>query len=333
MLATLRVLFLVMPSGIDGTFLQRPLQISLQNPSAHRMFADWWGSQDALRSCKDKEGFLANLTYGLQSDRLSLINRAFANQNNTVVTLVSTRHILCILDNWFVHAEKALGSQVPVVVIALDSEAQNFCTRQHGIITMRLTCVDFSGWMPDIGEGNVGKKNSNAGFGSCIYQMIVWTKPFFLMHAANVSRYGVFMVDSDVIMLGNLVSWLKDFNANLMKHQVLITGQEGNAGWNTGTVFATRASVAVIEKWLNFAPLTGRSLSADQAGFFKLMEQYADHKVPYPLAVIPKQVVGECGHHSKTDLAVHFNCKHDKIAAMRLAGLWKPLSPECGENL
>lgn len=288
-----------------------------------------WNEPETPKSCKDKTGFLVNLSDSLDKGRISLITEVFAKQNESVVALISTRHILCILDNWFVHAEHALGSQVPVIHIALDPEVQRFCMQRHQSIAMRLTCLDLSGWMPDVDEGNLGNRNSNAGLGSCIYQMIVWTKPLFLMHAANVSKYGVLMVDSDVLMFGNIVHWLQDFKAHRPPTEVLITGQEGRAGWNTGTVFATQASVELLQKWLKVAPMTARSWSADQAGLFQLMDWYDAHSLQCPVATIPKEVVGECGQYSHTNLAAHFNCAHDKIAAMRSARLWQPVAPDC----
>lgn len=268
---------------------------------------------------------------------------------------ISTRHSLCLLDNWLVHLRDVASRGGPLVELghfALDLESLRFCRAWRAVKSqLRLACIDLVGWLPGSGaDGDAAAVAETGQVGplkSCTMQAIIWARPLLLLHAAAASPAGVLYTDVDVLPHANpavLFDWV---NRSRRKDVTLLTATEPenplntriNNTWNCGTVFADRSSVPLMRRWLADATACGSACQSwlaqapdlgDQRALSWLLTSHADLRKQVQL--IPRSVIQQCGpqlHLPAPLFAVHFNCWKRKLRLMTNVGAWRPEGPGC----
>eukprot|EP00927_Polykrikos_kofoidii_P086161 TRINITY_DN9574_c1_g1_i3.p1 TRINITY_DN9574_c1_g1~~TRINITY_DN9574_c1_g1_i3.p1 ORF type:complete len:384 (-),score=38.43 TRINITY_DN9574_c1_g1_i3:337-1404(-) len=253
--------------------------------------------------------------------------------------LVSTRRVVCIVDNFLVHASIAAPG-AEILLVSLDVESHEFCSeRVPQMKNVTLHCLNVSSWLPT--SFHRSDKNTsfvvNAGT-DCIGRLALWAKPLLLLHAGEQARNGVFLVDADVVLLGNLPEWCASHvasNALLMgadewdylrgtpvktvTSKMIRAVRPKSSILNTGTMFATQRSVPLINSWLEEA---GKG-SHDQEGLHR-----AILRLNTSIQFIGRKIVG-LGCVKRGSMALHCTYMRNKRESLRRQGLWQPSLARC----
>lgn len=306
-------------AGVNRTALYSKFAFSAQASASSRVLF-----QKLLQEPAD---CLAIVDHFLKHELLSSLDQTLKQQLRSVVSdskrellVTSTRHTMCMFDNFLEHAKKLGG--VKIVHVSMDEPSQQFCLgRSVEVQGVELSCVDFSAWLPiDIEDfGPHALQVDNVGFGTCLYQLATWVKPAVLSVAAAAATDGLLMIDTDVVLFGQLQDWCAQ---NKRPDAQLVAGDEYAGLPNSGTVFVTKGSSPMLKAWVGEARVGDPT--GDQAGLHRVLQKNSGK---FTAQIIPRSVVGECA--GRGALAAHFNCVKDKILAMTQQGLWSPASAQC----
>uniref|UniRef100_A0A7S4PS05 Nucleotide-diphospho-sugar transferase domain-containing protein n=2 Tax=Alexandrium monilatum TaxID=311494 RepID=A0A7S4PS05_9DINO len=277
---------------------------------------------------------LAEFEHTVDEEDRSRLQRAFAAANGPTMLIVGTRHTICMTDNFVARAD-TLSTRVPIVHVALDSVAHQACVDDiRPRAETCLACIDLSRWLP-LNVSNYGPaatRLDSIGFGTCAYRLIAWTKPVLLKIAVSATRHRFLMIDTDVVLYGDLVRWIGE---HMDSRALLITGgeamQDGRWQPNTGTMSINGSSVPLLDAWLaragdpdDFGIFTAGKY-ADQGGLVRLLN--ATPNVRGAVQIMPRSVVGECSERGR--FATHYNCIDGKIWTMQNRGEWSPRTKAC----
>lgn len=256
------------------------------------------------------------------------VRRTFSSLNGPAMLTVTDSHAYKFLRNFLEKAQKSAvadGKPLTVVNAALDPQSFGECGNHGSKLSgdlFRVVCLDLYGWLPDVFFNRMSEgmflmdqeKGSDAE--ACIYNMLLWTKPVLFRTAVAASPQGVLMIDIDVILYRNLLSYVR---TEMPEGSSFVTGSESSGRANTGTVFATNQSLPVLNRWVqgNYAFLKDRY--GDQSALQSLLQD--DHVLAAAWSKFPQSIVGQCG--IKGEYARHYNCfRGNKIRPMQDRGDW-----------
>ena len=153
-----------------------------------------------------------------------------------VMLTITTAEVACMHDNFLQLLAKAVPNQ-HLVALNLDETAQAMCTRVRTDTAVQH-CVDLASWYPSSASEGDQQPTDNSGYQTCAYHLAVATKPMLFRlalqsrievmlqstgHDANAS---VLMLDSDVVVTGDIGSWL---HLNKPHEALLATAQRATA--------------------------------------------------------------------------------------------------------
>jgi len=210
------------------------------------------------------------------------------------------------LGNWLGHAKMATDSDerdhMHVVNVALDKGGMDGCENFRRSLPdgrFTLSCVSLAGWLPAaLFEAH---EDSEARRGGCESTMASWTKPLILKAAVEASAHPILMIDTDVVIHKDIMTHGTRLMGSGMSQ--MITGVEGNGRVNTGTVFATRASLPVLQDWANQSSSCLNSLEVDKSALQHVLHYGAKGA---SLSTFPLTEVGQCD--KSGSFATHYNC-------------------------
>jgi hypothetical protein len=269
--------------------------------------------------------YISSLQHSFKEEWQKDLAAVLANATGDPMMVLSTRHEICMVDNFISNADKAAPDST-IVIAALDVESNDFCVgRRSTMKNAELRCLDFSSWIAGLHSGPSGILNDNAGFGSCIWVKVVLAKPVLLAYAIQSSPHGLLMMDADIVLHGNLPRYVFGHVANATS---LVVGMENRDGPNTGSIWADSGSIELVRQWISECRTAKKISSAgqgDQDCLDSLQEKSHDDKW---LQMIPSHVLAEMAEKGGR-LATHYNHVGDKIDRMRRDRVWKPSLDLC----
>ena len=254
-----------------------------------------------------------------------------------VMLTITTAEVACMHDNFLHLMAKAVPTQ-HLVALNLDETAQAMCTRTRTDAAIQH-CVDLVSWYPSSATKADQQPTDNSGFQSCAYHLAVATKPMLLRlalqsrievmlqsrgHDANAS---VMMLDSDVVVTGDIGSWL---HLNTPHESLLATAQQpyrpvDSAGVpSTGFVFATdNRSMPLLDAWIQ-AIVTSKSFVGDENELIEVLNrpEWAGR-----VFTAPSEIWGEKA--APASHASHYNGGVEKVRTLANEQRWVPSTLEC----
>jgi len=271
---------------------------------------------------------LGNFESFLSTAQKSQIQKAFSNvEHHTDLQFltIGTKHTACMTDNWFVHALNATIEPAEFVHISLDAESQLSCERDlqpRGGKKHIVKCVDLSDFLP-WSEA----KQAKMSFGSCIFQLISYTKVQSLKVAASslVDPSTLLMMDTDIIVHRDLRELLSRGRTKMFQIQY----ERPPAMPNTGFININRNATGLLDGWMQFAARVYPARKADQDAIGKFLSSDAGRPFKKEMHLLGKKDVNTCGYPGK--YATHYNCMTGgkKQQAMMANGVYQPASPQC----
>lgn len=251
------------------------------------------------------------------------------HMSGPAMMITNTFHLNCFVDNFLSMVAKSKESNTTVVVASLDKKSQAFCLERKSSCedNLDLRCLDMVGWIGD--GGDPSKAQHGLQFDSCDYIKVTWAKPALLYHAAQASKYPVMMIDSDIVVHGDLLKWIEE---NQRSDAKIVTGDDGGVSHqraNTGITYVDQRSHAVLDEWTNQAGLAEivRSARGEQEAVTASINITGHMEY---LQTIPREIVGQCGQRwSDSPMATHYNCIGKKIMNMTLRDEWQPRDATC----
>jgi len=195
----------------------------------------------------------------------------------------------------------------------------------------KLHCVSLEGWLP----GVLFQRDQVAGVkgtGTCPYNIIIWTKPHILKVAVQASSHGVLMIDTDVVVKGDIFKAAVE-GLKKKRDASFVTGIENARAdkVNTGTVFVSKAgrgSAEILDEWLRENSNWLNDDHGDQAALQAVFN--TNHRL-LQWAVTFGEAVGQCSR--PAPVAIHYNCYANKLAPMRSQGDWDVATQGAREQL
>ena len=254
-----------------------------------------------------------------------------------VMLTITTAEVACMHDNFLHLMAKAVPTQ-HLVALNLDETAQAMCTRTRTDAAIQH-CVDLVSWYPSSASKAEQQPTDNSGYQSCAYHLAVATKPMLLRlalqsrievmlqsrgHDANAS---VMMLDSDVVVTGDIGSWL---HLNTPHESLLATAQQpyrpvDSAGVpSTGFVFATdNRSMPLLDAWIQ-AIVTSKSFVGDENELIEVLNrpEWAGR-----VFTAPSEIWGEKA--APASHASHYNGGVEKVRTLANEQRWVPSTLEC----
>ena len=254
-----------------------------------------------------------------------------------VMLTITTAEVACMHDNFLHLMAKAVPTQ-HLVALNLDETAQAMCTRTRTDAAIQH-CVDLVSWYPSSASKAEQQPTDNSGYQSCAYHLAVATKPMLLRlalqsrievmlqsrgHDANAS---VMMLDSDVVVTGDIGSWL---HLNTPHESLLATAQQpykpvDSAGVpSTGFVFATdNRSMPLLDAWIQ-AIVTSESFVGDENELIEVLNrpEWAGR-----VFTAPSEIWGEKA--APASHASHYNGGVEKVRTLANEQRWVPSTLEC----
>ena len=254
-----------------------------------------------------------------------------------VMLTITTAEVACMHDNFLHLMAKAVPTQ-HLVALNLDETAQAMCTRTRTDAAIQH-CVDLVSWYPSSASKAEQQPTDNSGYQSCAYHLAVATKPMLLRlalqsrievmlqsrgHDANAS---VMMLDSDVVVTGDIGSWL---HLNTPHESLLATAQQpyrpvDSAGVpSTGFVFATdNRSMPLLDAWIQ-AIVTSESFVGDENELIEVLNrpEWAGR-----VFTAPSEIWGEKA--APASHASHYNGGIEKVRTLANEQRWVPSTLEC----
>ena len=254
-----------------------------------------------------------------------------------VMLTITTAEVACMHDNFLHLMAKAVPTQ-HLVALNLDETAQAMCTRTRTDAAIQH-CVDLVSWYPSSATKTDQQPTDNSGFQSCAYHLAVATKPMLLRlalqsrievmlqsrgHDANAS---VMMLDSDVVVTGDIGSWL---HLNTPHESLLATAQQpykpvDSAGVpSTGFVFATdNRSMPLLDAWIQATVTSKAFVGVDN----ELIEVLNRPEWAGRVFTAPSDIWGEKA--APASHATHYNGGVEKVRALANEQRWVPSTLEC----
>eukprot|EP00928_Gymnodinium_smaydae_P032819 TRINITY_DN23679_c0_g1_i2.p1 TRINITY_DN23679_c0_g1~~TRINITY_DN23679_c0_g1_i2.p1 ORF type:complete len:638 (+),score=109.84 TRINITY_DN23679_c0_g1_i2:501-2414(+) len=263
---------------------------------------------------------------GLGEVHMRRLREALRALRRPAIVVMSSWQALCHYDNFLVHAARHWDG--PIITAAFDERSMEWCRRLQGpsLGGLHVECVDLRGLMPEedtLGVPDAGSTSSNFN-ANTVFHWIIWMKPLIAVQAALHAKHGVLMLDTDVLLRGDLIGWLHRFADT--RRVNLMFGQDPWEAANIGTLFVSRKSLRFVDAWARLANSSeARGGMSDQALFGKCLVELS--RLAPLVQMIPANVVGQCGEEGS--MATHYNCKLDKTASMLAAGDWIPQSRRC----
>ena len=254
-----------------------------------------------------------------------------------VMLTITTAEVACMHDNFLQLMARAVPTQ-HLVALNLDETAQAMCTRVRTDAAIQH-CVDLVSWYPSSASKADQQPTDNAGYQTCAYHLAVATKPMLFRlalqsrievmlqsrgHYANAS---VIMLDSDVVVTGDIGSWL---HLNTPHESLLATAQRpykpvDSAGVpGTGFVFARdNRSMPLLDAWIQ-AIVTSKAFVSDESELIEVLNrpEWAGR-----VFTAPGEVWGEKA--APASHATHYNDGVEKVRALANEQRWLPSALEC----
>jgi len=110
--------------------------------------------------------------------------------------------------------------------------------------------VSLSGWL-SMGYALFTRFDGtgNGILAGCDRQFVTWTRPLILKAAVQASAHPVMMVETDVLLYKDI----RPLGASLLEKSTngatVVAGIEGSGRANTGTIYATKASLPLLRAW------------------------------------------------------------------------------------
>jgi hypothetical protein len=206
-----------------------------------------------------------------------------------------------------------------VVAVQLDGDGMVECewaAQHYGTARLDIRCVSLAGWLP----GEFFGKGVNAGTGTCIYNMIIWSKPDIFLTATKASEHDVLLIDTDVMVYHDMFKLGEEAFRNHTDAKMAVTHElHGRRNPNTGVVLGTKQSISMIERWSEENINCVNEFAGDQTAFANLAKFGGEFWKQ--LAVIRMPDVGQCGY--RGIWATHYNCLGGrKKRVMKNRGDW-----------
>ena len=254
-----------------------------------------------------------------------------------VMLTITTAEVACMHDNFLHLMAKAVPTQ-HLVALNLDETAQAMCTRTRTDAAIQH-CVDLVSWYPSSASKAEQQPTDNSGYQSCAYHLAVATKPMLLRlalqsrievmlqsrgHDANAS---VMMLDSDVVVTGDIGSWLL---LNKPHESLLATAQQpykpvdSSGVPSTGFVFATdNRSMPLLDAWIQATVTSKAFVGVDN----ELIEVLNRPEWAGRVFTAPSDIWGEKA--APASHATHYNGGVEKVRALANEQRWVPSTLEC----
>jgi len=254
-----------------------------------------------------------------------------------VMLTITTAEVACMHDNFLQLMAKAVPTQ-HLVALNLDETARAMCTRVRTDAAIQH-CVDLVSWYPSSASKADQQPTDNSGYQTCAYHLAVATKPMLLRlalqsrievmlqsrgHDANAS---VMMLDSDVVVTGDIGSWLL---LNKPHESLLATAQQpykpvdSSGVPSTGFVFATdNRSMPLLDAWIQ-AIVTSQAFVGDENELIEVLNrpEWAGR-----VFTAPSDIWGEKA--APASHATHYNGGVEKVRALANEQRWVPSTLEC----
>ena len=254
-----------------------------------------------------------------------------------VMLTITTAEVACMHDNFLHLMAKAVPTQ-HLVALNLDETAQAMCTRTRTDAAIQH-CVDLVSWYPSSASKAEQQPTDNSGYQSCAYHLAVATKPMLLRlalqsrievmlqsrgHNANAS---VMMLDSDVVVTGDIGSWL---HLNTPHESLLATAQQpykpvdSSGVPSTGFVFATdNRSMPLLDAWIQATVTSKAFVGVDN----ELIEVLNRPEWAGRVFTAPSEIWGEKA--APASHASHYNGGIEKVRTLANEQRWVPSTLEC----
>jgi hypothetical protein len=270
------------------------------------------------------EGFLSEQ----QTSRIQGIFSNGERHNKLSFLLLGTKHSLCMTDNWIENALNTTTQPSLFVYVALDKESHSSCVTDFqprgGKGQHTIECADMSDVLP----WSDMKSPDMIGFGSCIYQLIVWMKPLFLKVATSsvVDPSSVLLIDTDVILHRDVHELLSEGRTSMFQ----VGHDDGRGNPNTGLMSINSNADELLRMWLERAPMYFGKDQADQYGLQRVLNSPEGQHFKEHMHLIPQSHLGMCAERGQ--YATHYNCVADKDVSMQLAGVFRPATQGCMDH-
>ncbi|CAK0845888.1 unnamed protein product [Prorocentrum cordatum] len=239
----------------------------------------------------------------------SKIEDVFQSVERPAYLTVGESRNKALLRNFLAHVKEVttvddVKSTVVAVQLDEDGMAQcNLAALHYSTERLDIHCVNLAGWLPVefFGPG------INAGPWTCVYNMIIWSKPEIFRTAVNVSDHNVLLIDTDVVVYHDMFKLGEEAFRNQTDAKLAVTHEiHGYRNPNTGVVFGTKQGMDMIEWWASENINCVNQFAGDQAAFANLAKFGDNLHFWKQLAVIRVPEVGQCGN--RGIWATHYNC-------------------------
>jgi len=262
---------------------------------------------------EERETLARSLKEKYREEFESKIEDVFQSVERPTYLTVGESRNKAILRNFLAHVESTTrvdNVTSTVVNVQLDVDGMAACKEAELHYTterLHIECVNLAGWLPSVFFGS----GINAGPWSCVYNMIIWSKPEIFLTATNTSQHDVMLIDTDVVIYHDMFKLGEEAFFNNSEAKLAVAHElRGYRNPNTGVVLGTKAGVDMISWWTweNFH--TVNQFSGDQTAFSNLAKFGDNLHFWKQLAVIRWPEVGQCGNQGIW--ATHYNCMGGK---------------------
>lgn len=291
------------PEG--GADARRP-QLA-QRRAAEQDSEDGGTSEDPAECDADsRPGLALKLQRRYHAKFESIVTAAFLSLERPAYLIMGEVRNRKLLLNFFAHAQNISekdNTPMTIVSVQLDHNGTVECERSRDRFQtdkLDIRCIDLGGWLPDPFFG----KRVHSGSGSCVYNMLIWTKPEIFLSAVKASQHDVIMIDTDVVIYHDLFNLARQIREAHNYRMLVASENHGYHKPNTGVVLATKAGVEILEWWTEVNLEFTTSFAGDQSAFLDLAKTTPNFWVH--VGMISPSLVSQCGIPGKW--ATHYNC-------------------------
>mmetsp|Transcript_31798 Transcript_31798/g.83400 ORF Transcript_31798/g.83400 Transcript_31798/m.83400 type:complete len:399 (-) Transcript_31798:84-1280(-) len=252
----------------------------------------------------------------------SKIEDVFQSVERPAYLTVGEARNKALLRNFLAHVQEVTRADdvsSTVVAVQLDGDGMVECewaAEHYGTTRLDVRCVSLAGWLPNefFGPG------VNSGPGTCVYNMIIWSKPDIFLTATKASQHNVLLIDTDVMIYHDMFKLGEEAFRNYTDAKMAVTHElHGRRNPNTGVVLGTKEGIRMIERWSEENINCVNEFAGDQTAFSNLAKFGGEFWKA--LAVIRMPEVGQCGN--RGIWATHYNCLGGrKKRVMKNRGDW-----------
>jgi hypothetical protein len=264
-----------------------------------------------IRGCAAEER--ASMARGLQQtyrDQFeSRVEAVFGSVEGPAYLTVGEARSHALLRNFLAHVQQVTagdGVHSTVVAVELDDDGYERCTEaalHYSHARLDIRCVSLAGWLP----GEFFGSGVNAGPWTCVYNMIIWTKPEIFLTAVNASDHNIMLIDTDVVIYHDMFKLGEEAFKNNTDAKLAVAHEiRGYRNPNTGVVLGTKEGLGMLEWWTYENINCVNQFAGDQAAFANLAKFGDNLHFWKQLAVIRVPEVGQCGN--RGNWATHYNC-------------------------